>query len=96
MFGNNSLIERRNGKMTFEEILTKLDRNFELISCRAVIDLPEEGDSVDIFIGQCKYINKPFPQLIPLDGDIYSMNQRIAKYEVNDDELTVWYETNQE
>lgn len=82
--------------MTFGEILTKLNRNFELISCRAVIDLPE-GDSVDIFTGVCKYINEPFPQLISLDGDIYSMNDRIAKYEIeDDDELTVWYETNQE
>lgn len=81
--------------MTFEEILTKLNRNFELIICRTIIELPDD-DPVDIFIGQCKYINKPFPQLIPLDGDIYSMTDRIAKYEVEDDELTVWYETNQE
>lgn len=81
--------------MTFEEILTKLNRNFELVTCRTIIDLPE-GDSADIFIGVCKYINKPFPQLISLDGDIYSMNDRITKYEVDDDELTVWYETNQE
>lgn len=81
--------------MTFGEILKKLNRNFDLIVCRCVVELPDD-DSVDIFIGQCKYINKPFPQLIPLDGDIYSMTDRITKYEVDDDELTVWYETNQE
>lgn len=81
--------------MTFEEILTKLNRNFELIICRTIIDLPD-GDPADIFIGLCKYINKPFPQLIPLDGDIYSMTDRITKYEIEDDELIVWYETNQE
>lgn len=81
--------------MTFEEIFTKLNRNFELVICRAIIDLPGD-DPVDIYIGQCKYIDKPFPQLISLDGDTYSMTDRITKYEIEDDDLIVWYETNQE
>ena len=57
--------------------------DFERIEYR--IYLPKGGD---MFVGACKYENG---ELIALDGDIYSLNDRVLKYHLySENKLTVW------
>lgn len=81
-------------QVTLGNVLEKLNQSFELIVCRTIISLPDEGDT-DIFVGQCRYIDKPFPKLIPLDGDEHSFDDEIIDYKVEDGDLIVWYKTKQ-
>ena len=41
----------------------------------------------DFFAGHCKYENG---ELISLDGDTYSLKDRILKYKIDDNNLIVW------
>ena len=77
-------------QVTLGNVLEKLNQSFELIVCRTIISLPDEGD-IDIFVGQCRYIDKPFLKLISLDGDNYSFDREIADYKVEDGDLIIWY-----
>lgn len=77
--------------MTLKDILLKYNLDSVNIYYRTIINLPDEGD-VDIFAGACRFDNH---QLIPLDGDSYSLDDPITRYEVDpiNQVLTVWYES---
>lgn len=66
--------------LKLEDIVRGYD--FSYISYRTYLP-----DGTDCFIGCCKYIND---ELISLDGDTYSLKDQILKYEIDDNELTVW------
>ena len=67
--------------MILKDVLNQLDnRNFPVIEYRS-------GNG-DYAVGFCKYINKG---LVSVDGDSYSLNDNITKYELyRDDWLVVW------
>ena len=48
---------------------------------------PEGIDKEDCLVGYCHYTNG---QLIPDDGDDYSLDDEIEKYEIDDWGLVVW------
>ena len=62
-----------------------LNKPYEYITYRMMINI--NGELSDEFIGCCKYdgIN-----LISLDGDTYSFDDEIDKYEIKNNELIVW------
>lgn len=75
--------------MTLGKLLKELNRDFNKIEYRTIRYL--FGRDIDILHGFCKYING---ELISLDGDYYSLNDVIVKYEIyRDDWLVVWYES---
>lgn len=49
-----------------------------LVSYRAMVNLPQSGRKADAWIGSCKYENG---KLISLDGDYYSQDEEIERYE---------------
>lgn len=92
--------------MTLKEILSQRDSKQIKIEYKIYCDITERlfktNDLVtnitfyhgkyyeDIFYGECEY-NSKTKKLIPLDGDSYSLDSQIIKYEwIAPDELTVW------
>lgn len=76
--------------MTLSEVLKKFNnRDFNAIEYRTIASI--DSDDVDLFIGMAAYKNK---MLKSLDGDYYSLNDQIVKYELfQDDWLVVYKET---
>ena len=75
--------------MTLRQVLEQIDDSkIELIEYRTII--PIDSDDVDIFTGECAYNDG---LIVSLDGDIYSLEDEICKYEENGRILTVWYES---
>lgn len=74
MLGEEEMILR------LKDIVQNYDYNY--IAYRAFL-----SDGTDIFIGACKYING---ELISLDGDTYSLDDPILKYDIDGNELEVW------
>lgn len=60
--------------MTVKDLIQKKD--YDYISWR--LTSPKWWDEPDIFLGSCKSING---ELIPLDGDSYSENEIVIRYE---------------
>ena len=52
---------------------------------------PPEGIEGDLYVGICHYTNG---KLIADDGDIYSLDDEIVKYEIDDWGLVVWEQAN--
>lgn len=74
--------------MTLREVLESIDfTEINLIEYRTIISI--DSDDVDVLAGFCRYEDE---QLISEDGDIYSLDDEIRKYMVEDGVLTVWYE----
>lgn len=63
------------------------DRDFETIMCRCLWELDDEER--DDLIGYCSYIDG---ELIPLDGDSYSLEDLYIKdeYDEEDNMLIIW------
>lgn len=76
--------------MTLSEVLKQFNnRDFNAIEYRTIVSI--DSDDVDLFIGMAAYKNK---MLKSLDGDCYSLNDQIVKYELfRDDWLVVYKET---
>lgn len=62
--------------MTIGDIIK--DKNYDYISFRMIIKLPDNSHDEDIFIGCAKSENG---KLIALDGDTYSENETVLEYE---------------
>ena len=74
--------------MTFIELMKELDRPVDAIEVR--INSPLEGEK-DTLYGYCAWDGK---KIISLDGDDYDEDEKIVRYEINDDDsLTVWVKT---
>ena len=73
--------------MRLKDVLNEFcNRDFQVIEYRSVRSI--DSDDVDYLIGFCKYINCG---LVSVDGDSYSLNDPVAKYELyRDDWLVVW------
>lgn len=73
--------------MRLKDVLNEFcNRDFQVIEYRSIRSI--DSDDVDYLIGFCKYINCG---LISVDGDSYSLNDPVAKYELyRDDWLIVW------
>jgi len=71
--------------MTVEDALKAVGAEGKwFVSYRAMVTLPQSGRKADAWIGTCKYDNG---KLISLDGDSYSLDDEIERYEklnVND------------
>lgn len=72
--------------MTIGELLDKCQRDFEVIEFRHVISI--DSDDVDVLYGFCSYHNG---ELISLDNDSYSIEDKIKKYILyKDNWLVIW------
>ena len=73
--------------MRLKDVLNEFcNRDFPVIEYRSVRSI--DSDDVDYVIGFCKYINCG---LVSIDGDSYSLNDPVVKYELfRDDWLIVW------
>lgn len=60
--------------MRFEDILK--DKEYKLIECRLLL---EDEYNSDVLFGYCQYVNG---KLISLDGDSYSLDEEIERYEI--------------
>lgn len=73
--------------MRLKDVLNEFcNRDFQVIEYRSVRSI--DSDDVDYLIGFCKYINHG---LVSVDGDSYSLNDQVEKYDLyRDDWLVVW------
>ena len=76
--------------MKLKQIVDMIDKNIPYIAYRTIISI--DSDDVDLFTGACRWNDG---RLIPLDGDNYSLNDEIKKYEYDKDNniLVVWYDS---
>jgi len=69
------------------EIIEKLgNKNYTQIICRCKYE-DYYGEMHDEFFGGCRYENG---ELIPLDGDSYSLDDLYEEWEEDGEYLTVW------
>lgn len=72
--------------MKLKDILQEYNRDFSVIEYRAIISI--DSDDVDGLLGFCCYKNG---EVITLDNDTYSEDDKIIKHELyKDDWLVVW------
>ena len=78
--------------MKLKDILNYYNTNFSYIEFRCLYKI--KGKIYDDFFGACKYING---ELIPLDHDHYSLEDKYDKWETwekdGEQYLTVWERT---
>ncbi len=90
--------------ITFGEVLQILNKSYSKINYRIFYPVPYERNDMDFvsdltlfdgklygdtLMGFCSYDNNT-GELKPLDGDDYSLDVRILKWEESNDILTVW------
>lgn len=68
------IIDVRGQNVTVRDIVQ--DENYDCIEWR--VTAPEHWDEPDMFFGGCKFING---ELIPLDGDTYSLDEIVVRYQ---------------
>lgn len=73
--------------MKLIEILKMIDKNIPFIAYRNIVSI--DSDDVDLFTGACRWNDN---KLISLDGDDYSLDEEISKYDYNEElnQLTIW------
>lgn len=73
---------------TLGQILRSLDRNIWYISYRTIARF--DGNEMDIFAGACRWLGG---HLFSIDGDTYSLDDEITKWNYDGECLTVYYES---